>query len=296
MPLLTLPSRRDWLRSAAGAFAAVAAHRLNAAESSKPRTSRWSMVSDTHISAEREAEFRGFRTYQNLTQAVEKIASARPDGCIISGDLARLQGTPGDYVQLKAVLSPLQDKVPVGFCLGNHDDRENFNTAFGPPLTGAPQQVKGKNVLIIERAPVRFILLDSLIVANETPGFLGKAQRTWLDKYLEISDNTPTLLAVHHTLDDEDGSLLDSDRLLRIAAKHRKVKAIFYGHSHRYGYDTYEGVHLVNVPATGYNFNERQPVGWLDANFASEGVELTLQAIGGNTADHGKSRSLLWRT
>jgi 3',5'-cyclic AMP phosphodiesterase CpdA len=185
--------------------------------------------------------------------------------------------------------------MPVGLCLGNHDDRENFNAAFGAPEAKHSQQLKNKNVLVVEAAPVRFVLLDSLIVANETPGFLGKAQRTWLDKYLESSGPTPTLLFVHHTLDDEDGSLLDSDRLLRIAAKHRNVKAIVYGHSHRYAYDTFEGVHLVNLPAVGYNFNEKQPIGWVDARLTTDGAEVTLHVLGGYAAEDGRTRTLSWR-
>jgi 3',5'-cyclic AMP phosphodiesterase CpdA len=117
-----------------------------------------------------------------------------------------------------------------------------------------------------------------------------------LEAYLEKENTSPAVIFVHHTLDDGDNSLLDSDRLLRMAAKHRQVKAIFYGHSHRYSFDTYEGVHLVNIPAVGYNFNPDQPVGWVDAKFAPGGVDLRLHAVGGEMALNGKTRSLAWRS
>jgi 3',5'-cyclic AMP phosphodiesterase CpdA len=291
MPVIVHPTRRQLLRFA-GTGAALAGLKL--AGSQEARLSRWALVSDTHISAERDEQVRQFVPYQNLEKAVPRIMAAKPDGCVITGDLARLQGTPADYVQLKSLVKPLTESLPVGFCLGNHDDRDNFLRAFSTSA-GEPQALKQKHVAVIQRAPVRMILLDSLIVPNETPGFLGKAQRTWLDKYLETTDATPVLLFVHHTLDDEDGSLLDSDRLLRLAVKHQKVKAIFYGHSHRYSYDVYEGVHLVNLPALGYHFNEKQPVGWVEASFHPTGVELTLRAIAGNTAEDGMSRRLSWR-
>src|SRR2546422_5539601 len=44
----------------------------------------------------------------------------------------------------------------------------------------------------------------------------------------------PTLLFVHHTLGDGDGELLDVQRLFELVRPQRKVKAIFYGHSHKY--------------------------------------------------------------
>jgi 3',5'-cyclic AMP phosphodiesterase CpdA len=274
----------------AGAVVAAGVSRGVAAE----RESRWALLSDTHIPANREEAYRGFRPVENLQKVVAQVSKAKPEGCIIGGDLARLVGLPGDYAELKVLLTPIAKRVPIGFCMGNHDNRENFAASFSS--TSGLQPLKQKHVVVIDQSPIRMILLDSLIETNRTPGLLGKAQRTWLDTYLEGANNTPTVIFVHHTLDDGDNSLLDSDRLLRIAAKYRQVKAVFYGHSHRYSYDTYEGVHLVNIPAVGYNFNPDQPVGWLDAKFASSGVELTLRAVGGDATLHGKTRPLSWRS
>ncbi len=116
-----------------------------------------------------------------------------------------------------------------------------------------------------EPAVVRLILLDSLAFPHYVPGLLGKQQREWLDSYLTAPSTIPTLLFVHHTLDDGDQALLDFEKLLSIAQKHRQVKAIFYGHSHIYKSDTVQGLHLVNLPAVGYNFRDSAPVGWVQA-------------------------------
>jgi hypothetical protein len=102
------------------------------------------------------------------------------------------------------------------------------------------------------------------------------------------------MLFVHHTLSDGDGDLLDVDRLFEVIRPHTKVKAIFYGHSHEYSYGRHQGVHLVNLPAVGYNFADKEPVGWVDAIFTSGGVRLTLKTIGGNRAADGETRSLSW--
>jgi predicted phosphodiesterase len=69
---------------------------------------------------------------------------------------------------------------------------------------------------------------------------------------------------------------------------------VFYGHSHTYVYGWREGKHLINLPAVGYNFNDDQPVGWMNGRFHKQGVDLTLNAFGGNLNDHGKTVSLRW--
>ena len=289
MPAVSGVTRRTLLRSLGGA-ATVFTLGAQSQDSIK-----LALLADTHVAADPEAESRGFRPYSNLVQAAAEIAPSKPDAIFIAGDLARLEGTAADYVTMVKGLAPLQLTVPVAYCLGNHDDRLNFTRVLAPTAHGKRHGVKDKFVLVVESGPIRFVLLDSLIVPNETPGFLGKAQRTWLDEYLGANTDRPTAIFVHHTLDDGDNSLLDSDRLLRLAARHPHVKAIFYGHSHVYKYDTYEGVHLVNLPALGYNFSDSQPVGWINGSFTQKGATLTLRAIGGNTAGDGKTQTLAWR-
>jgi hypothetical protein len=73
------------------------------------------------------------------------------------------------------------------------------------------------------------------------------------------------------------------------------VKAIFYGHSLAYRYDNSNGLHLINVPAIGYNFADTEPVGWVDSVITKDGADLTLHAFGGNMQKNGKLTSLEWR-
>jgi hypothetical protein len=54
-------------------------------------------------------------------------------------------------------------------------------------------------------------------------------------------------------------------------------------------------MHLINLPAVGYNFNDGEPVGWVEASFTAEGGDFRLRAIGGNTEQDGKRVSLRWR-
>ena len=249
------------------------------------------LLSDTHIPADRKNEYRGFRPVDNLRQIVPLVVAARPDVAVINGDAARLKGLPEDYTALQELLAPIAAQTPVYIGLGNHDDRKNFLSVFDD---AGHESVGGKHVTVFERGPVRFIVLDSLLYVDKVAGLLGKTQRTWLAKYLESSDDRPHVLLVHHTLGDGDGDLLDVDRLFDIISEHRKVKAVFYGHSHRYQHDRRGHIDLINLPAIGYNFSNDQPVGWVDARFSRDGVSMVLHAIGGNRAGDGQTTSIIW--
>jgi len=251
------------------------------------------LLSDTHIAANPKDEQRKFLPTENLKTILPQVLAARTEGVIINGDLARMSGELADYQAVRTLLEPLAAKVPVYLSLGNHDVRGNFFKTFDHPL-GVRQTVQDKHVLVVEWPIMRLILLDSLLYPTKTAGLLGKPQRQWLGKYLETCDARPTLLFVHHTLGDGDGDLLDVDRLFEIIRPYRKVKAIFYGHSHEYSIGRHQGIHLVNLPAVGYNFADKEPVGWVDAQFTASGAKLTLRAIGGNRERDGSTAVITW--
>jgi Icc protein len=252
------------------------------------------LLADTHIPEDVENNYRGFYPYQNLQKVVPEIISASPGGVFIAGDLARLTGESGDYANLKKLLIPVAGKMPVFMGLGNHDNRENFLKVFNE-TPGEKPNVKGKYVTVVKTDSVRLIMLDSLFYVNKVPGLLGKAQRQWLENYLKESDNTPTILCFHHTLSDGDGDLLDVPRLFGMIAPIRKVKAIVYGHSHVYGYSEFEGIHLINLPAVGYNFSDNDPVGWVQARLTGRGGDFVLHAVAGNQDNDGSVTKLAWR-
>jgi 3',5'-cyclic AMP phosphodiesterase CpdA len=258
------------------------------------KQTKLALLADTHIPEDVENNYRGFYPYQNLEKVVPEIISASPDGVFIAGDLARLTGQSGDYTNLKKLLNPVAEKTPVFMALGNHDNRENFLKVFDQ-TPGEKPAVKGKYVTIVEKAPIRIIMLDSLFYVNKVPGLLGKQQRQWLENYLKESDERPTILCFHHTLSDGDGDLLDVPRLFSMIAPIRKVKAIVYGHSHVYGFSEFEGIHLINLPATGYNFSDTDAVGWVEARLTSRGGDFVLHAIAGNKDMDDSVMKLAWR-
>lgn len=255
---------------------------------------RWAFLADTHIPEDISDNYRGFYPYQNLQKAVPQILSIPPDGVAIAGDLARLEGKVGDYANLTKLLNPVVEKTQVFMALGNHDNRDNFLGLFSS-TPGQRQSVAGKHVVVVNKPPIRLIILDSLFYVNKAPGLLGRVQRQWFQDYLRKCDDMPTILCFHHSLGDNDGDLLDVPRLFELIEPVRKVKAILYGHSHEYGYSQFEGIHLINLPAMGYNFSDTEPVGWVEARLTAKGGDFTLHVVAGNKAKDGSVKKIVWR-
>lgn len=282
MPVLL--NRRQWL-------AAAVASSLRAAD----EPIRWALLSDPHIPANAQETYRGFTPVENLRKTVTEVLASPATAAIVNGDLARLKGTPEDYAAFTQLLAPLQAKMPIGLTMGNHDHRANFLAAVRE-RAGSMQTVAQRFVSVVDLPATRFLLLDSLMGTDLTPGLLGKEQRQWLSRYLDEHDPKPTILFVHHTLDDGDQSLLDAPYLMEIVLPRRQVKAIVYGHSHTYRLNKERDLHLINLPAIGYNFKDGEPIGWVDATFSRQGADLMLHVIGGGTvAEDRKATTLRWR-
>ncbi len=250
-------------------------------------------LSDTHIPGDRKSEYRGFNPWENLRLMVPQIVAANPEGVVLSGDAARLEGKVEDYRELRQLLEPIIENAPVFIGLGNHDDRGNFVSVF-EKRPGFHPSVSDRHITVMEHDVVRVIVLDSLLYTNRTAGFLGRRQRQWLAEYLKEATDRPVVLVLHHTMGEEEGELLDADNLFALIRPHRQVKALFYGHSHVWSLSNQEGRQFINLPATGYNFRAQDPVGWVEARFRQEGVLLTLHACAGNRGDDGKTTFVRW--
>ncbi|MGI6455939.1 MAG: metallophosphoesterase family protein [bacterium] len=292
--ILTKQTRRDFIKYTVSALGTVAALDMRGFAADAKSSIHWALLSDIHIPFEYGHGHRNQTPHEHLEKVLPQVLKAQPEGMIITGDLARLEGKSEDYAELKRLLQPVAEKMPIGMCMGNHDDRNNFRQHF-TELQGDVQSVRNNHVTVVETEAVRLVLLDSLLYVNRVAGLLGQEQRNWLKDFLTQADDKPLLLFVHHTLDEGDGDLLDVDRMFEIITPHRQVKAVVYGHSHVYDYQTRDDIHLINLPAVGYNFRDIDPIGWVEARLNTEGGEFTLHAVAGNTEDDGKTTSLKWR-
>jgi Icc protein len=251
---------------------------------------RWAFLSDTHVAPDPDHHYRGFYPYRNLQEVAGQIAYDPPDGVVITGDLAWIRGATESYENLMTLLAPVTVRRPVYLGLGNHDDRDNFSRALGN-RPGSGMTVADRHVAAVVAGPMRLILLDSLLL-DRAAGLLGRPQRAWLKTVLDGSDDRPTILFFHH---QPRIDLLDSALLFDIIKPVAKVKAVVYGHSHKFEFSEYEGIHLINLPATGFNLWGSQPVGWVQARLTEKGGEFTLHALTGNRKRDGCSERLRWR-
>ncbi|NLH16298.1 MAG: twin-arginine translocation signal domain-containing protein [Phycisphaerae bacterium] len=315
-------SRRDFVKGSLAALGAVLSSRNTSwasdATSNERSSEKWAFVSDLHIPTDVSYNNRGFSPYKNLETIISKIISSAPDAVAITGDLSLTTGQPGEYQNLKTLLTPLSEKAPLYVSLGNHDNRDNFLQVF-ERLPGKRQSVAGKYVVVAENKPVRVILLDSLLYPDSELGLLGTLQRKWLSDYLNRDDKTPTVLCFHHAIAGSDGdlwekprlydilgpisttksikySLLDISQLYDIIVPISKVKAVIFGHSHAYCFSEYKGIHQINLPATGYNLNDKDPVGWVEVRWTAQGGDFILHTIGGNQDKDGTIKKLTWRS
>ncbi|MBV8708569.1 MAG: metallophosphoesterase [Acidobacteriaceae bacterium] len=289
MPFLL--DRRGFLKGSVAAASLWGARLGLRAESGNARVA---LLADTHIAADPEDTFRGFFPHRNLRIVCDSVKSTKFDLLVVNGDLARRTGEVGDYTTFRGFIDPLAEQIPTVVMLGNHDERKNARSAL-TNRAGEIQPVEQKLVTTIDAGPLRFAMLDSLLVTNISPGQVGKKQREWLSTYLDGAGQKPTIVFVHHNPDAEsDGALVDADRLLAILKPRRAVKALIFGHTHVYAFDKIDGMHLVNLPAVGYNFADGNPVGWVEASFSGQGAKLQLHAVAGEK-DDGRMTELIWR-
>lgn len=296
-------SRRGFLGAAVLAAAGCTVFR-GTGSSASAGSRRWALLSDTHIAADAEAVNRGVKMSDHLRRAVAEVLAARtkPAGLLINGDCALGDGRPGDYATLSHLLQPLPGAdIPVHMTLGNHDDRVNFRECIRPGEQSA-KYVESKHVSVIETPLANWFLLDSLDKVNVTPGRLDAVQTRWLAAALDARADKPALVMLHHNpqtlterANEKITGLTDTESLYEVLLPRKQVKALFFGHTHRWEMKQHEGLHLVNLPAVAYVFAKEQPSGWVDCTLSAGGMTLELRSLNPDHPGHAKKTELNWR-
>jgi 3',5'-cyclic AMP phosphodiesterase CpdA len=307
MPFTLAPqTRRSFLGSSLLAGCGLALSRRSLAD--EPNPHRFFLLSDTHIAADpkttRPSGTIAVNMYEHLKQACGEIleSGVRPAAVAINGDCAFLTGQAGDYATWLSLLKPLRDAgLPIHATLGNHDVRaELWKALEGEKERGqAPGTVvEDKYVTVIESERADWFILDSLDQTNHTPGVVGAKQLEWLARALDLKPAKPALVMFHHNPDFANAKttgLTDTVALWDVLAPRKKVKALFFGHTHVWSHVERDGVHLVNLPCVAYPFNPAQPAGWVDCTLNRDGLELVLHALDKAHPKNGEKLTLAWR-
>lgn len=301
MPIYLSPlSRRQFLtRSLLLSSAVVGVPQLLAA-TRRADPHSWALFADTHIPADRALVSRGVNMVGHFEAATEQVLglARRPAGLLIAGDLAHNSGQAGDYALLVQLLEPLRKAgLPIHLALGNHDHRERF-------WEGITEEKKRKRphperqTALVRSSRVNWVVLDSLEATNSTPGLLGQPQLEWLAAALDANRSKPAVILVHHNpgVAVNIGGLKDTESLFEVIRPRKQVKALIYGHTHRWAVEMDpSGIHLVNLPPVAYVFREGDPSGWVLASCERNGMRLEFHAIDPAHAADRQVLDLAWR-
>jgi 3',5'-cyclic-AMP phosphodiesterase len=261
----------------------------------------WALLSDAHIPSDRGVDVRGANLTARLEKVVQEVLdwSCLPQGVIVCGDCAWQRGEPGDYAALAGLVKPLRTGgMTVHLALGNHDKREHFWSAF-PDERAAVTAGFARQTTLLRMPLANWFILDSLEKTMSSPGLLGTEQLQWLARSLDANPGKPALVLLHHNPGIEGGNigLKDTEALFGVMRPRRQVKACVYGHTHAWATGQEPGgIHLVNLPSTGYAFHEGTACGWVRATLQTDGMQLELRCLDPVHKDHGRKVELKWRT
>lgn len=210
-------------------------------------------LSDTHFLDDPSRPQHGVRTPEIFERAIPLVNAVRPDFIVAGGDLTSDE-QEGSYRQAQAAFGRLH--APVHVLMGNHDDRHVYRAVFHPEETPSRDPVCGA----FEGGPCRFVLLDSHL-AGAVHGRMDEYQLAWLEADLAAHPGWPTFVFVHHPplpigvrwLDDL-GFVNGSD-LVDVLARHRQVRAVFFGHIHQPWIRRHRGIVFAGVPALAFQFS-----------------------------------------
>lgn len=259
------------------------------------------LLSDPHIAADAKAVSRDVVMTDHLTRVVAAIVALKPrPACVvINGDLALKSGEAGDYAQLAALLAPLAEaRIPCVLGLGNHDHRERFRQQkrlHHGLVTSSDAEAWHATWVQLERASL--LMLDTLEVTDAVPGRLGEVQLEFLDEMLRqaAARDKPTLVFLHHPATPDDPAttpnLRDHEAFWAVIDQYPHVRAVCYGHLHRWALERRGKVHHISLPATSYVFRVGEPVACVHARLSDDSLQLTLHSLTPHR-DHARTVAL----
>lgn len=302
MPIhLPALSRRQFLLRSLTAGAGLLAHRPLRAAARVVDEHRWALISDPHIAADRAKMARGINMAAQFSTVVDEIIALpqRPAGALVNGDLAFNTGETADYATFTELIQPLRGAgIPLHLGLGNHDHRERFWAAVRDDAS-VTRPLVDRQAAIVRAERANWFMLDSLEKTNSTPGLLGEAQLAWLARALDANAAKPALVMIHHNPMIVPGkvSLIDEEAFYAVIRPRRHVKAYFFGHSHRWTVSTDpSGIHLINLPTTGYVFEPTRPIGWVLAQLEARALRVQLRCVDARWPDQGQTFDLPYRS
>ncbi|MFT5043919.1 MAG: Icc protein [Porticoccaceae bacterium] len=208
-------------------------------------------ITDTHLLKSGEL-FHGFDTQKRFELCIRNVRENHSDAhCIVvTGDLAE-RGEPEAYQFFNEQIK--STGLPVYSILGNHDERDNYNSQF----PGVLQDLDGFVQAAIETPVGVFLLLDTKLDGSDAGTFCERRQQ-WLLGQLKKHNSAPVFLFMHHppfdlNLPGIDKIGLDAkEAFSSLVNTHKNVRHIFFGHAHRPLCGNWRGISFSSISGTNH--------------------------------------------
>lgn len=200
-------------------------------------------VSDCHVSADPDADYRGLNAGRALKSLLPAIRAFQPDLLLLTGDVSN-DYSPASYGRVSALLSSVG--APVLALPGNHDDPEVMMRYFPDGPWGGPlfRGAKGWQL----------VLLDST-ARGEISGSFPEGHLERLAQGLRRSDSEHVLVALHHQPVPVGSpwidrySLQEPEPLLDLLQNDGRVRLVAWGHIHQDFSAEQGGMKLMGAPS-----------------------------------------------
>lgn len=204
-------------------------------------------VSDCHLSAHREARYRGLDADRSLSALLPVIREWQPGAILLTGDVAE-DGSTAAYGRVAAMLCSAG--APVYAVPGNHDQPAVMQDSFRQGPWGGPRFIALKNWLLV--------LLDST-ACGEIGGAISSRELEHLDAGLKQSQADHVLVAMHHQPIPigspwiDRYALAEPEALLGLLDREQRLRCVTWGHVHQDIDTQRNGVRMLGAPSSVAN-------------------------------------------
>ncbi|MDX1498107.1 MAG: metallophosphoesterase, partial [Salinisphaeraceae bacterium] len=203
-------------------------------------------ISDPHLYADPDTEYRGWNTDQALDALLAFLNSENQpiDALLLSGDLAQDE-LAATYTRLNEKLKTFT--APIFALPGNHDNPPAIREILKAQYLGEAQLGCWRLLLLNSHQP------------GITNGFLDDAELARAQAFVNSLDG-PGLIAVHHQPLPIGSPWMDSigldngEKLIRIVEAHHQVQGILFGHVHQAVDTQQRGIRLLGCPSSWRQF------------------------------------------
>ncbi|HEY9605812.1 MAG TPA: 3',5'-cyclic-AMP phosphodiesterase [Allocoleopsis sp.] len=207
-------------------------------------------VTDTHLFADPDNELLGLPTAQSFQAVLDRLQKllSQLDILLLTGDLSQ-DGTPEAYQYLQDRLKPWG--IPTYWVPGNHDRPLVMEQVLN--------QTPFSSHKSFQAGGWQFLLLNSG-VSGQVHGCLSPESLEWLEHQLQLTEQQPTLIGLHHPPLLVNSQWLDrlllhnAEELFAVIDGYPQVRLVVFGHIHQEFERSRQGVRYIGCPSTCFQF------------------------------------------